>query len=319
MLINVDADGLFKAGLQVGIHLNAGEIDASLPFDITIDTVYNKTTHAMMISSTAVLDQSAFFDTVGPEGSVVLKALIDAFLNLNVDVVGDFTDLLDISVSTPHVSESIDIFSFDSTNAALTVPLPFPGATLNLAWPHVSTHGVPTSTNTLFDSEPSNNVLTLDMDLDTMAISYFPLLAPIDPNPLDPDNPELFDTHINGGVNFIQAFTLLAGLEAQIQFEDGTSKPFIFGQDLPVDVTPGLDADHDGLIEFTLALVPHANLTNQTDIGFNVGFIFDLFHNIPVIDDLVPPVSGTLPLGQINVFKGSFDLALNTQSYEFFA
>ena len=73
------------------------------------------------------------------------------------------------------------------------------------------------------------------------------------------------------------------------------------------------------VIEFTLALVPHANLTNQTDIGSNVGFSFDLFHNIPVIDSLVPPVSGTLPLGQINVFKGSFDLALNTQSYDFFA
>ena len=319
VLINVDADGLFKAGLQVGIHLNAGEIDATLPFDITIDTVYNKTTHALLISSTAALDPSAFFDTVGPEGSVVLKALIDAFLNVNVDVVGDFTGLTDISVSTPHVSDSFDIFSFDSANAALTVPLPFPGATLNLAWPHVSTHGVSTGTNTLFDSEPSNNVLTLDMDLDTMAISYFPLLAPIDPNPLDPDNPELFDTHINGGVNFIQAFTLLAGLTAEIQFEDGTSKPFFFGQDLPVDVTPGLDADHDGLIEFSLALVPHANLTNQTDIGFNVGFIFDLFHNVPLIDDLVPTISETLPLGQINIFKGSFDLALNTQSYDFFA
>jgi hypothetical protein len=318
VVIDVDADGLFKAGLQVGIHLNAGDIDVTLPFNITIDTTYNKTTHALLISSTGTLDPSAFFDTTGPEGSVVLKALIDAFLNLSVDVPLDFTDLTDINVSTPHVNESFDLFSFDSSDAALTVPLPFPGATLNLAWPHVSTHGVPTETNTLFDSEPSNNVLTLDMDLDTMAISYFPLLGPIDPNPLDPNNPELFDTHINGGVNFVQAFTLLAGLMGELYFEDGSHKPFFFGQDLPIDSTSGLDADQDGLIEFNLVITPNANLTNKTDIGFNVGFSFDLFHNIPVIDDLVPGVSGTLPIGQINIFEGDFDLALNNQSYGFF-
>jgi hypothetical protein len=317
--IDVNADGLFKAGLQVGVHLNAGEIDATLPFDITIDTAYNKTTHALLISSSETLDPSAHFDTTGPEGSVVLKALVDAFLNLNVDVPLDFTDLTDINVSLPHIDQSRDIFTFNSTDAATTVPLPFPGTTLNLAWPHISTHGVPTGSNTLFDSEPSNNVLTLDMDVDTMAISYFPLLAPIDPNPLDPNNPELFDTHINGGVNFVQAFTLLTGLAGELYFEDGSHRPFSFGQDLPIDDASSLDANGDGHIDCSLVLTPNANLTNKTDVGFNVGFSFDLFHNIPVIDSLVPAIRGTLPIGQINIFDNNFDLALNNQNYGFSA
>jgi hypothetical protein len=94
---------------------------------------------------------------------------------------------------------------------------------------------------------------------------------------------------------------------------------FVFGDDLLLENASSYDADGDGIIEFRLDLTPDASLRNETDIGFNVGFTFELLDNIPVIDEPIFDAAGQAGVASLNLFDDTFKLAFNNQQYDFVA
>ena len=318
VVVNVEATGHFKAGFEAVVHLDAGGINATLPYDLTVETTYNKTVDALLINSSALLNGGSF-KTTGPEGYVALDLVFDALLNLKVDVPLDFTDLTDIEVAIGPFNERLEIFHFDSADASTDFPL-IPGLTGTIAWPHISTTGGQSAPGTLSSFGESTNFFTLDADLETIAINYFPLLLPLDPNPLDPNDFALIDTHLQGGLNFLQAFTLASGgLKGKIIFENNDWKPFEFGDDLLLEDASSFDADGDGAIEFRFDFTPDASLRNETDLGFNVGFTLELLDNIPVIDEPIFDTSGKASVASLDLFDETFNLAFNNQQYDLVA
>ena len=86
------------------------------------------------------------------------------------------------------------------------------------------------------------------------------------------------------------------------------------------------NGDNDGIVEFVLLLDAQATLHNDTDLGFNFGYNFDLLkvsYDAGIFGaDTFGPVyntGGTLPLGTVNVYDTTFGLDFGAQSVSFFA
>jgi hypothetical protein len=106
-----------KLGFQSTLHATLGDIEATLPYNITIDTSYNVTTDSLLIDPSAVLDPSAFFETHGPGGSYsldfVFLAELTAFLH---PVVGPNVD-----VTLGPFDFGFNIFEIDSADFTKTI------------------------------------------------------------------------------------------------------------------------------------------------------------------------------------------------------
>jgi hypothetical protein len=316
------AKGHFKAGLQVDIHIEGGDIDAHLPFDITVDTTYNKTTDSLLIHTGAALAPGGGFDTTGPEGNVGLKFILDFVAELGIeDALGLGIGLSQtLSLQPPP----LDLFSASSTDPDLpfTVPLPA-GFSLTFDWPHLSTVNEAQNGNEISGDGASNNFVQLNLDVDFAAAQLFPLFAPIeailDSDPTSEDNFELLDLDVHAGANFLQEFVLKAlGLGGTLTFENGDTRNFIPGQDILIRNASALDgADADSTIDFALSMTPDVRLHNETSIGFNTGGQLGLLKNIPVLDDSLFDEGITIPIASIPIENDEFKLNFNSQGYEF--
>ena len=199
-----------------------------------------------------------------------------------------------------------------------TVPI-LPGIVdISFDWPHLKTTSTP---GTLTSTGTTNDFLHLNVDVYAIADESFPLLAPIDPNPLDPDNFELIDLDLNGGLNLIQNFAINAlGLkDAMLKLEDNTTRTLVWGQPLIIDHASSLDGpDADNNLSFSLDLTPNVELHNTTSVGIHVGGTFDLIKNIPIVGGtLVPELSVTVPITDIDVYNNQFGLNFTPQDYMF--
>jgi Bacterial Ig domain len=301
-------------GFQSTLHATLGDIQATLPYNITIDTSYNVTTDSLLIDPTAVLDPSAFFETHGPGGTYKLDfvclAELSAFLH---NPIHDF----DESVSADLGFNLLDIDT-DTFNKSIDIPPP-PNTvtTVTLNWPKVDTNGAPVDADTLHSDGTSPDIVHLDVDVIALACAVLGI-----PNPLDLGFVDLLALHVDGGVDVAQHFDLNSVLKAQdasIVLEDGSSLPFAFGSPLPIIPNASShDANHDGQIDFGLHLTPDATLHNETDIGFHVGA------DLKVLDFGDPfgalfSLGGDLPLGEIPIYNpAAFTLGgFNSQDYHF--
>jgi hypothetical protein len=306
------AEGHLKAGFNAHVHFEAGDIDATVPLDITLDTAYNKTTDILKITPTVKLADGGHFSTTGPEGEFGLDFLIDAALDAGIDFPVD----IHTGVSG---SGTIPLFSFGSHDPALpyTVPL-LPGIVdISFDWPHLSTNS---SAGTLTSHNTSNDFLHLNVDVDAIAEESFPLLAPIDPDPLNPDNFELIDLDLNGGLNLIQNFVLNAlGLkDSTITLENGDTRLFDWTNGLTLDHVSSIDgADADHNVNFSVNLTPDADLHNTTSVGVHIGGTFDVLKNIPGFGTPIPEVRVDVPIGSIDVYDNHFGLNFTSQDYQF--
>jgi hypothetical protein len=283
-----------------------------VPLDITLDTAYNKTTDTLKISPTVKLADGGHFSTTGPEGSFALDFLIDFALEAGLDFPVDIhTGVAD--------SKTLPLFSFGSHDPALpfTVPL-LPGIVdISFDWPHLSTTS---AAGTLTSHNTSNDFLHLNVDVDAIAEESFPLLAPIDPDPLDPDNFELIDLDLNGGLNLIQNFIMDAlGLKnSTITLENGDTRTFDWTNGLTLDHVSGFDgADADHNVNFSVNLVPNVDLHNTTSVGVHIGGTFDVLKNIPGFGTPIPEVRVDVPIGSIDVYDNHFGLNFTSQDYQF--
>ena len=322
--LEASIQGHFKAGLQVDLHIEGGSIDAHIPFDITADTLYNKTTDTLLIHTGAELAPGGGFKTTGPEGSVDLKFILDFLATVGIeDALGlgiGISKTLSLQPDPIHLPP----FPVSSTSPDLpyTVPLPA-GLSIGFDWPHLSVADNAQNGNLILGDGASNNFIQLNADLDFAAAQLFPLFAPIEailnPDPTSDSNFEIFDLDVKGGANFLQKFVLEAlGLTGMVTLEDGEHNPF--GQDFVIHNASKVDGlDANNTIDFSVLVTPNVMLHNTTSIGFNIGGQLGLIKNIPIIDDSLFDRGITIPIASIPLADDqTFQLAFNSQTADFF-
>lgn len=306
-----------KAGFQSSLKFEGGEIDAKLPYDILVETNYNKTTDVLLISADAARNGGSF-TTEGPEGSYSLDFIFNYLLTLQAGLsIGDpFPDINIVNINT-NSNNTLPILDLNSDDLNVTVPLPL-GFSVSFAWPNLDT----TSLSNLTSSGQSNNALQLNLDVDDL---IFALLGVPNPFSFDYSLPgdilyargDLLDLDLNAGVNFLQNFALAVnGLSASLVFEDGSSQAFVFGQDVTVTNASEIDAngDMDGVVDYTLRLDPDADLSNKTTLGFNVGYKFTVVkieagYDISIdLGEIDLGLLGTIDLGEIDLGSDSITI-----------
>jgi Bacterial Ig domain len=299
-------------GLQSTLHATLGDIEATLPYNITIDTTYNVTTDSLLIDPTALLDSSAFFSTEGPGGSYsldfVFLASLSAFFH---PLIGPNLD-----AGVGPLDLGFNLLGIDSDELTIDIHIPplNPVATLTVSWPQVDTDGTVSGPTTLHSDGVSNDIVNLDVDVIALALAALG----ISPNPLDLGFVNLVGLNVNGGVNLAQHFDLNSVLDAALTFEDGVDVPFEFGSELPIiSNVSSHDANGDGVVEFGLHLTPVATLENETGLNFHIG------GDISILDFDPGPtlfeIGADLDLGEITIYNPDpFALGgFNSQNYQF--
>jgi hypothetical protein len=333
--VSLDADfgvaatqGHFKAGLTADIHIQGGAINAHIPFDITIDTTYNKTTDTLLIHTGATLASGGGFTTTGPEGNFSLGALLDFALTvLLVDPTGISDPTTLFSFSTPSNVLSGSLAAFSSTSPDLPISLDVPFGSIALDWPHLSTTSTTPSGSTISGSGTSNNFVNLTADLDYMASYFFPIFQPVEafigPDITDPDPESTFqwlDLDASIGANLLQNFLLkVLGLGGTLKFENNTTQQIVLGNDIVIKHASSLEgSDLNKTIDFALSLLPNVTLDNTTSIGFNSSGTLYIAKNAVLFDPITVPLFST-PIATVPIDDGgAFTLNFNTQSYDFF-
>lgn len=323
--VTASAEGHFKLGIDVDIHFTGGAITAHLPFDVTIDTTYNKVTDSLLIHTGAALASGASFSTTGPEGNVDIAFVIDMLAKLSLE--DGIAGVIGIEETFSFQPEPLHLIEFDSQSASLPHIVQLPaGMSIALDWPHLSGGSTGQSGNQVLGEASSNNMLQLNLDVDFAAAQLFPLFAPIeavlDPDPTSEENFELFDLDVFAGANLLQDFVLdFIDLRGQFQFEVGDPMSFtVGGGDILIRNASALDGtDVNDTIDIDFLLTPNATLDNTTSVGLNVGGQLGLFTNIPVIDKSLFDEGLTIPVESIPVYgTDPFALNFNSQTVEFF-
>jgi Ca2+-binding RTX toxin-like protein len=339
----VDA-GIIEAGarltLETGFHsqlsINGGQIDAEVPYDIKIDTTYNHVTDVLLIHSSADLVSSGTsFSTDAPDGSYLLDFIfnthISAFIDLSIDfgILGSFDETLWDFDNGFDVTRNL--FGFDSEDAAFEHEFKY-GISINMAWPDVDTESLVSTTNQFRSSGASNNFLFLNLDADqAMAEILFGGANPFDIEidyGVGSGHVELLDVDLTAGVNFLQSFLMTVNaLTGTLVFENGAEMEWHFGTDIILDNASSYDADGDGIVEFALKLTPAVTMTNDIDLGFNLGYSVDLLkasgdYDVGFDDgdwEIGPAWhdGATLPLASIDLVTMEFGLAFESQTILF--
>ena len=361
--------GDIMVGFQSSLSFEGGQIDASANYDVNIETHFNHTTDQLQFDTGAVLTSGAF-STEGPTGDYTLDFLYDILFNasagVNIDlggitiplpIVDDFVidfGSINESVTLPTIdfAGSINLIDLGSEDLAGEIPFPEPVSflSLELDWPEITTAGtaLPDPATSTGESE---NFLQLTLDLDDLAAT----VAGLPVNPLNPPRAfvgpayiefDLLDVDVFGGMNFIQDFELDYGeLTGLLVFEDTSSQLFTIGDSLLIDNASLIDlgGNNDGIVDFEFIIAPTADLTNDTQLGFNIGVDISVFEvelgydvsiNNPVSDIAGPdsfgfsdsvsigPLTGfdaTLPLGDVTVFEDTFALNFDESTLVAFA
>jgi hypothetical protein len=337
-LIGYNVSAAIKAGLQSNLSFEGGEIDANLNYDFSVDTNYNKTTDMLLISSSQVLT-GGDFATEGPEGSYKLDFIFnyDVSAALTYDIGVDSGTIVSFADSYYSTTNILDL---DSDDLAVEIPFPDPFGSLSatLAWPDIETDAsaTPPPIGEYTASGASNNFLELNLDVDQALADI--LLKGVNPFSIEADivvagaTLDLIDLDLYGGLNFLQSFVMQEqGVNGTLHFENGYEQAFVFGSDIQLSNASQIDAggDNDGNVEFSLSIDPQATLHNDTDLGFNVGYNFDVFkvgwwYDIGVDSDsgTIGPLynaGGNFPIATVGVYDSTFDLNFGSQDVGFYA
>jgi hypothetical protein len=311
--IDLVADGYFKAGFVADLHIEGGDIDASLPMDIEIDTTYNKTTNSLLIETNALLAAGGSFTTAGPEGNFALGFLIDVLIDAGILGTFDESSTSSALGLVPPIS-STDTRFFDN----------FDWGTIGLEWPHLSVTNETQANNTITGDGASNDFIELTADLDALALQFFPtgpigdLLRLIGPDHEDPEGSfQILDVDITASANLLQQFVLdVLDVEGTLTFEDGSTQSFTLGDDIVIRDASNLDVDGLNGIEFDLSLNPNVTLDNNLSIQFDMrGDLWLLKNDDLGLETHIPLF--TAPLGDVSIVDGTpFSVAFNGQTWD---
>ena len=102
----------------------------------------------------------------------------------------------------------------------------------------------------------------------------------------------------------------LNGLVGTLTLEDGGAPiTFDFGDALPfITNASSHDADHDGIIDFSVSIDPDVALASKAMIDFGIGASVYLFRDLPAGLAPIKLFDEQLPLVDIPFFNKTFDL-----------
>ena len=270
-------DGHVKAGFTANLHLNSGDITATLPVDLEFDTTYNTTSDSLLIETSDKLGAGATFSTHGPQGSFALGFLID--WAIDAGILGDWGG----SETLPAIPNFPD--PFDSSTSTFTES-GFWGS-LAVNWPQLAAANQTQSTDGVSGEKLSNDFFSLTADLDGLAFSLlFPsgplhdLLGAIGPDyqAEDPNSTfQIVDLDITAKARLLEKFVLkLLDVDGSLKFEDGTTQSFKLGDDIVIRNAKSHDVDGNGLT-FTVDLTPHATLDNDITAKLELSGLLKIF------------------------------------------
>ncbi len=318
-----DYDIDYKLGFQSTLNIDAGSVDASISYDVGMQTLYNETTDWLRFEtdSTLLLDES-MFSTQSP--------IVEYLLNLVVELESDTEIGVDIDIpGTPAVEvEGIEIFpaipgfeynnhtDIDFSFAKAPTLLEFDGDSLNLfglegdsavsidltpngdlyleaSIPHFTTDSEINEDHLI--SSGSDNFFSLNADIDQIVST----LAGFPVNPFGDSiefgrvelSYDLMNYVISGAIGVGQDFTMSFGdLNASLLFEDGFSQDFVLGEDFNVVDASSHDANNDGDLDFDLVLTPDATFESNLLLTLQLLHEFELLKasvsvDVPVFDD----------------------------------
>lgn len=330
----------FRMGLESDLRFEGGEVDATVPWDLSVDSTYNRTSDVLQIETGAAIADGGFFSTQGPELTYMLDLVIEAYLQAAMSIVLDLGLLGSIDEELFNetfldLDQTFNLIDFDSkTSPSIEVDLPL-GISGTFTWPNLEVAGTDNGDGTYGGSGASNNFFDLNLDIDQFIADVFFGGA----NPFDVGvdlevvyaSLELLDADIFAGMNFLQSFFLDAGsLDAELVFEDGSRQDFTFGDTLVFANASDLDVNGNGDVEFAIDMdLVGSTFDNDTDLGFNGGWSFDLLkgkagYDIVVASDEVSfgplvDLGGSYPIGSVSVYDNTFQLDFNGREYSFFA
>jgi len=310
VVASAGASAHIKAGVQADLKINAGDISATLPFDVSLDSNYNKTTDTLQVTPTGVQLAGGHFTAHGPAGSFTFGLDFGLHATAHASVVGISTSF---STTIGSFTHPVTSFSLKSTQLSTSISLPA-GLSLTLAFPNVNTNGSG-GPGTISGTGTSNDFINLSGDLIAMASD---LIFGSDVTDLSIGGVidiDILDLIVGIGLNVVQKFDVNnTGLVPTMMLEDGTLEPLPtpFGSGtLTIPNVSTHDANHDGQIGFSIGLVPQATLTNNTSLGVtaNAG-ITALALSVQSIGSFTAfKASTNIQLGTFPpIFSKSFDL-----------
>lgn len=328
-----------KVGLQSDLHFGGGEVDATIPYDLSIDSTYNRTTDTLRLDTAAVLAAGGGFTTDGPELTYKLDFIVDLLITAyaNYDIGVDKGSIFNTTLF--DVNTSANIIDFDSDkNPTIGYDFPY-GISADLTWPNLEVTGADQGGGLYQGDGASNNFLDLNIDIDELITKALKLSDnPFDYTfddlaPLVEATISLLDADLLGGLNFIQDFELKAGdLKATLEIEDGSTRDFTFGDAFVFKDASEIDkkGNNDGDVDYTVNLdLLNSTFSNDTDVGVNIGWNFDLLSGSASYNYLLDKgtesfgplvdLGDSYPVAAISVYDNNFVLNFNDQSYSLFA
>jgi hypothetical protein len=276
-----------KVGFDFNVSITGGQLDATLPCDVTLDTAYNKTTDQLLVDPTFKISApGATIDATGPGGSLSIDPIFDTLFKLQagLDVIIDKLNLVNID---QRVNPDLPGLSLSTGDAHIEFPLA-PGFSLGFVFPQVDPQGGPSTADPLVAHDSSDNFVQINLDVDQFAANFFPPIAAIGaPIPFDVPIPLVanisgsvvpFDSDVTGGLKLSQDLSMhVVGLKGTLTYEDNSTQDFQFGQAFTIDHAKAKDANGDSNIDFSLSITPEVELTNNTDIVIDVNLGLELF------------------------------------------
>jgi hypothetical protein len=309
-----------KTGFQADLHVDSGSFSAHLPFNVTLDTTYNKTTDTLQIDPTATGLPGGQISSTGPNGNLELDFIFNAMAKYFAKATAFGT-----TVANPHgtlgpYKTTLTIVKLDSSKLSTSIPIP-PGdpiATLTFAWPQLNTTPTGSAPGSASSAGTSNPIADFKLDLVALALAALG----INPDPLDFSvaglTVDLLSLDAGFGIDTQQQLNLNAiGLDPMLTVGTGAT-----AQMEPLNFNGAPTVIHDvsslgltnGAVPLSLALTPQdptlqniTSLGGKLDFGLTVGK-FD-FHGIggALFDQTV-----NIPLGNVPIYKNTF--AVNFQS-----
>ncbi|MCC8977397.1 Ig-like domain-containing protein [Bradyrhizobium acaciae] len=252
----------FRAGVQADLKITAGDISATLPFQVGLDSTYNKTTDTLQIMATDMELGNGHFTAHGPSGSFTFGLDLGLSAGAHATVFGTGPS---VNVTVGSFTKPVLGFSLKSSQLSTTIDLK--GGSLTLAFPNVNTNGSNPNPGTISGTGTSNDIVNLSGDLVAIASNIL-LGSDVTDINVGPLSIDVLDLILGIGLNVVQKFDLnSSGLVPALVLEDGTVESLSFGTPLTIPNASTHDLNHDGKIDLNLGLVPAATLTNNTSLG----------------------------------------------------
>jgi VCBS repeat-containing protein len=298
----------FRVGFEADLKISAGDISATLPYRVGLDSTYNTTTDTLQITATDAQLGGGHFTAHGPSGAYTFGVDLGLKFKAAATILGTGTSF---KTTVGSFTKPVTGYKLNSNTAGKSITLPSSGvgagplASLNLAFPNVNTSGSNSSPGTISGTGTSNDMANLTGDLVELAkglFGSFPLQLIDEMGPPESKvTTDILDVFLGIGSNLIQKFDLnSSGLVPALVLEDGTAEPLMFGVPLTILNASSHDQNQDGKIGMSLGLVPQATLTNNTSVGASMNA------------SITAGVFDYKSLGPVTAYKTSFNVPLGT-------